>query len=63
MNVSFKLNSKANSIAEHYVRCIIRANKTEFEFRTGVKCKKENWRAVCKTYTIKGNPSATNELK
>lgn len=63
MNVSFKLNSKANSIGEHYVRCIIRANKTLFEFRTGVKCKKENWRAVCKTYTIKGNPSATNDLK
>ncbi|TAG01075.1 MAG: hypothetical protein EAZ44_08785 [Cytophagia bacterium] len=63
MNISFKLNSKSNSIDEHYVRCIITANKTLFEFRTGVKCKKEKWQAVCKTYTIKGNPSATNELK
>ncbi|TAH28091.1 MAG: hypothetical protein EAZ06_11275 [Cytophagales bacterium] len=63
MNVSFKLNSKANSINEHYIRCIIRADKTLFEFRTGVKCKKEKWQAVCKTYTIKGDPNSTNELK
>lgn len=63
MNVSFKLSSQANSIDEHYVRCIIRANRTMFEFRTGVKCKKEKWRAVCKTYTIKGNAEDTNELK
>lgn len=63
MNVSFKLNSQGNQLGEHYIRCMIRVNRTEYEFRTGIKCKKVNWKAVCKTYTIKGNPDATNQLK
>lgn len=63
MNVSFKINSQGNKIGECYIRCIIRANGTTFEFRTGVKSKKKDWRAISKTYTIKGNPTATQELK